>query len=263
MNDFIKEYFSNINSSSIRILEVGCGPGYMSLEFARSGYNVTGIDISSKCIEIANEFAEKDPIKDQRGNLNYVVVDLFQFSPAENQKFDAVVFLGALHHFKEQKQVMTKVKQLLKLDGIILVHEPTRDRVTQGNAAFYYFIKTLLSVNNGFYHKTDIPKDKTEMNEAIKIEFNKLKYEDEDGSKLQSVNDNEAGYTEMYKALKENFEELKLQDRYAFFHEIIGGLRFDEVTNINLARYLRDMDNFFCKNGVLQATEFFFIGKSH
>lgn len=260
LNNSIKEYYPNRSSESIRVLEIGCGPGYLSLEFARNGYATTGIDISSKCIEIANEFAEKDPIKKERGELNYMVADLFEYLPPENKKFDVVVFLGALHHFVEQEKVMQKVKELLVTDGIILIHEPTRDRVTEGNAAFYQFIKTLLSLNDGFYLKNEIPKNKNEITENINTEFKKLKYESEDGSKLQSVNDNEAGYTEMLEAFKQNFEVLKIQERYAFFHEIIGGLRFDEKTNINLARYLRDMDRIFCEKGVLQPTEVYFVG---
>ncbi len=65
----------------------------------------------------------------------------------------------------------------------------------------------------------------------------------------------------MTEALTSNFKMLRLQDRYAYFHEIIGGLRFDEETNISLARYLRDMDGILCKSGVLSATEFYFAGK--
>src|SRR5262245_66648769 len=33
-----------------RLLDVGCGPGYYSLEFARAGYHVTGIDIAEQAI---------------------------------------------------------------------------------------------------------------------------------------------------------------------------------------------------------------------
>ena len=261
MNTSINECFVNRTSESIRILEVGCGPGYMSLEFAREGYSVTGIDISSSCIEIAKEFATKDPIKTERGRLSYLVCDLFELKPLENEKFDVVVFLGALHHFKEQQKVMDKVVELLNNNGIILAHEPTRDRVSIGNAAFYNIIKTLLSVNNGFYQKMEIPDNKRTLNNNILLEYNKSKYETEDGSKIQSVNDNEAGYKEMSEALSKYFDVLKMQDRYAYFHEIIGGLRFDEETNIKLARYLRDIDEFFCNNGVLNATEFYFVGR--
>jgi hypothetical protein len=88
-----------------------------------------------------------------------------------------------------------------------------------------------------------------------------MRYELEDGSKAQSVNDNEAGYAEMYPALQRFFPQLKFEWRYSFFHEFIGGLRFSEAQNFELARYLRDIDKTLCELGVLQATEFFYVGK--
>jgi CRISPR/Cas system CMR-associated protein Cmr5 small subunit len=44
---------------------------------------------------------------------------------------------------------------------------------------------------------------------------------------------------------------------------VIGGLRFEEQINLKLARYLRDIDALLCQNGVLQATEFFYIKKKN
>ena len=56
-----------------RILDVGCGSGYISLELARSGYHVTGIDISSKVIDVAKKTLETNPFKDGFGSLKYHV----------------------------------------------------------------------------------------------------------------------------------------------------------------------------------------------
>jgi hypothetical protein len=156
---------------------------------------------------------------------------------------------------------MDIVKRLLKNEGVVIAHEPTRDRVTKGNAVFHDLLLSLLSVNNGFFNKKEIPENEYELNKSIDQNYRKLKYETEDGTKLQSVNDNEAGYKEMHFALTNNFTQIKLEDRYAFFHEVIGGLRFEEQINLKLARYLRDIDALLCQNGVLQATEFFFVGR--
>ena len=57
INSSIKSLYKD--KKDLNILEVGCGPGYMSLELARQGYNVTGIDISDKCIEVALDTARK------------------------------------------------------------------------------------------------------------------------------------------------------------------------------------------------------------
>lgn len=118
-----------------------------------------------------------------------------------------------------------------------------------------------MSAAGGFYKQLDISKDKQSIKECVQAIYQQMKYEDESGQKTQSINDNEAGFKEMYEALSQNFEELLCEDRYGFFHELIGGLRFEESINIMLARYLRDMDELLCQLGSIQATEFFFVGK--
>lgn len=46
-----------------KILDLVCGYGRHSLELARRGYDVTGIDITSEYIEYAAEQAEKEGLK--------------------------------------------------------------------------------------------------------------------------------------------------------------------------------------------------------
>lgn len=248
-------------TSPLKILEVGCGPGYMTLELARGGYQVVGIDISPDCIDAARHFADVDPWQVERGGLTYIAADFFTTEELLAGSFDAVVFVGALHHFKDQQKIMRRVSNLLVKNGIILAHEPTRDRITEGNAIFINLLRVLLSQSGGFYSKCPIPSTLEEQEKQIKRVFSELKYEDTDGRKIQSANDNDAGHSKMYGCLKKHFTELVYRERYAFFHEIIGGLRFDEATNMLLAKYLRDMDALLCEHGVLQSTEFFFVGQ--
>ena len=43
------------------LLEIGSGPGHMTLEFARAGMEVTGLELSGECIKIARRFATENP----------------------------------------------------------------------------------------------------------------------------------------------------------------------------------------------------------
>lgn len=245
-----------------KVLEVGCGPGWLTLELARTGYDVIGIDVSPECIAVAENFANVDPWKEHRSRLQYINGDIFCDHRLEPGIFDAVIFLGALHHFADQEKVMATVAQLLHPEGIILAHEPTRDRVTEGNASLIHLMQVLLSIQGGYYQTLEIPTDAHTLNLGVKHILQTMKYEDETGDKLQSVNDNEAGHKEMYSALTDKFYELAYRERYSFFHEIIGGLRFDKKINIALATYLKNIDSKFCELGIMQPTEFFFVGRN-
>ncbi len=258
ISDTIKKY---VRKGEIRVLEVGCGPGYLSLELARAGMNVVGLDISTKAIEVAVKLAESDPWKEERGQLEYLVGDFFTEDKLREKSFDAIVFLGALHHFKNQDEVMRRASELLNENGLMLAHEPTRDRVTPGNAAILHLIKLLLSSSQGFYAEQPIPNGMEEYSTQLESLYKTMKYEDDHGQKVQSINDNEAGYKEMYAALTGHYNELVLEDRSAFYTEIIGGLRFDEQKNIALAKFIKDADIKLRELGILQATEFFFAGR--
>jgi len=258
--DAICSRFPRDTGPVAKILEVGCGPGHISLELARNGYDVTGLDLSSACIEIAWRFAEEDPWQAERGPLRYLCGDFFDHSLLAEKSYDAIVFIGALHHFPDQERVGRQVCGLLRNGGIVIVLEPTRDRMTKGNAAFIHLVRVLLSTSGGLFTEHPIPGTPEDESREIDQIYKAMRYEDEHGENVQSVNDNEAGFTEMNKMLQDHFVQLRYQDRYAFFHELIGGLRFDQSVNSRLARYLRDMDAELCRLGVLQPTEFFFVG---
>lgn len=260
IRDAISRYIKR-DASSIRVLEVGCGPGYLCLELARSGFQVVGLDLSAKCIDVAMMHAESDPWRAERGSLSYILGDYYTNVDLEMQDFDAVVFLGALHHFPEQATTLERAKKLLRPGGLIIVHEPVRDRVTHGHAVFALLLSTLLSLNSNFYQTQPLATDSQSIKSEVDRIFGALRYEREDGVKLQSINDNEAGYAEMYPLLSHLFRQEHFEWRYAFFHEFIGGLRFDEGTNFKVAMFLKEIDRLLVDISILPATEFFYVGR--
>ena len=71
------------------ILDIGCGPGRYSLEFAKRSKQVVGIDISSKMIQYAKENAQAEQVK----NASFEVLPWESLNLAEwnwNQKYDLV-----------------------------------------------------------------------------------------------------------------------------------------------------------------------------
>jgi 2-polyprenyl-3-methyl-5-hydroxy-6-metoxy-1,4-benzoquinol methylase len=107
----------------MRILDVGCGPGYCSLEIAIAGHHVFGIDVSKACIDSARETLKANPFLEGFGSLRY---EAQAFHEAEGI-FDVVMFTGALHHFPEIGDVMRKTGELLSSGGLVLCFEPCHD----------------------------------------------------------------------------------------------------------------------------------------
>jgi SAM-dependent methyltransferase len=110
-----------------QVLDVGCGPGWLSEFLARCGYAVTGIDVSEDMVEIAREriAAIDAPIGQGVEPLAEFhampVLDL----PWKN-RFDAAILYDAMHHFHDEVETLRVIRQTLAPGGRIFVHEGVR-----------------------------------------------------------------------------------------------------------------------------------------
>jgi glycosyltransferase involved in cell wall biosynthesis/SAM-dependent methyltransferase len=110
-----------------RILDVGCGSGWLSEYFARLGYDVTGIDISPDLIEMSRERVERVPYGVDH---NTPLSCLFEVHDIESgalpKKFDAIVCYDSLHHFENERAVMRNLGAMLDVGGILFILEGER-----------------------------------------------------------------------------------------------------------------------------------------
>ena len=98
-----------------KILDLGCGAGWLSLELARKGGKVIGIDISKKRIEIAKKYAKKEGIK-----IDYLVGDIEDCSWESNNTYDAIINWNSFHHTKDPQKILASVRKSLKKNGIFI-----------------------------------------------------------------------------------------------------------------------------------------------
>ena len=99
---------------NIKILDIGCGGGLLSEPMTKLGATVTGIDASSKNIEIAKLHAKKNKLK-----INYV-----NCSPEklpEQEKFDVILNMEIVEHVEDISLFLKSCSQLLKKDGLMFV----------------------------------------------------------------------------------------------------------------------------------------------
>jgi glycosyltransferase involved in cell wall biosynthesis/SAM-dependent methyltransferase len=107
-----------------KILDVGCGSGWLGEYFARLGYDVTGIDISEDLISMARERVTRVPYDvDHETPLRcrFFTHDI-EAKPLP-EKFDAVICYDALHHFEDERAVFRHVKDMLNVGGLLFILE--------------------------------------------------------------------------------------------------------------------------------------------
>ena len=97
------------------LLEIGCGLGTDSLQFARGGALVTGVDLTEQSIELARRRFEM-----------YGVPGTFQVADAEqlpfpDASFDVVYSFGVLHHTPDTPRAVREVARVLKPGGEIVI----------------------------------------------------------------------------------------------------------------------------------------------
>ena len=68
----VDQVCSLLNSKNSDILELGCGTGYLYLEFLKRGYKITGVDISSDMIRVLEEKIQENDKKSSRLVVNDV-----------------------------------------------------------------------------------------------------------------------------------------------------------------------------------------------
>src|SRR5688572_1529640 len=110
-----------------RILDAGCGSGWLCEYFARFGYDVTGIDISPSLIDLARERLQRVPYDvDHETPLRhrFLVHDIESAPLAET--FDAVICYDALHHFENEQAVFANLAAMLDYGGLLFVLEGER-----------------------------------------------------------------------------------------------------------------------------------------
>jgi SAM-dependent methyltransferase len=127
----------------LRIAEIGCGTGYLSLELAREGHEVIGIDASAEALQIAERTRAAHPDPAGFGRLTYRCQDLFSWQ-AEAASFDAVVLNRVLHHLQPLQPALAKIKQVLIPGGWLICQDYAYDRLSESTASWLSATERLL-----------------------------------------------------------------------------------------------------------------------
>ena len=98
-----------------KVLEIGCGIGTDTINFARAGAKVTAMDYSEESLKIAQKRAEVFdlPIKFYHANAER----LSDVIPIE--KYDLIYSFGVIHHTPNPDQAIEEIKKYMGGDSIL------------------------------------------------------------------------------------------------------------------------------------------------
>jgi 2-polyprenyl-3-methyl-5-hydroxy-6-metoxy-1,4-benzoquinol methylase/glycosyltransferase involved in cell wall biosynthesis len=132
--DFANMAVSLALPAGAKILDVGCGSGWLSEYFARLGYQVKGIDISPDLIAMSRERVARVPYgvdHETPLHCDFAVHDV-ELGPL-NETFAAIICYDSLHHFEDERAVMRHLAAMLDPGGLLFILEgqkPADDSIT-------------------------------------------------------------------------------------------------------------------------------------
>ena len=95
------------------VLDVGCGGGILSDSMARHGAQVTGIDLSTKALKVAQLHA----LEVQTPNVQYREISAEEIAAQQPAAFDVVTCMEMLEHVPDPDSVVRACAMLVKPGG--------------------------------------------------------------------------------------------------------------------------------------------------
>ncbi|MCS7082982.1 MAG: class I SAM-dependent methyltransferase [Bacteroidota bacterium] len=102
-----------------KVLEIGCGIGTDSINFARHGAQVTAVELSEKSLEIAQVRAKIYGLEDRIRFVWANAEELSQYLPPE--PFDLIYSFGVIHHTPHPERVLEQLNFYCHSDTVIKI----------------------------------------------------------------------------------------------------------------------------------------------
>ena len=236
----------SIRGRNLKILEVGCGTGFMSLELARMGHDVIGIDRNEKILRLARRTMETDPYSKTRGDLRYEVAEFEKWSDSPGT-YDVALFSRVLHDLPHPGKILSRVRQLLRNGGRLVCLEYAYDRMDWRAATWLYEIRRALELAG--WYASHLPKNPRKGVDKI-------------------MKGNLYGRTvhiNKFEHMKHPLEQLFAKSHFSWhcyhFWDILGDMQVPDLKKEKaLARLFKGMEQLLIDSGEIQPVLFQFVG---
>jgi len=132
LQDYMHDVFHFSDFAGKLVLEIGCGAGIDSAEFARSGAEVISTDLTQSGVELTSGLLKEN-------GLPALVIRCDATSlPFKSETFDCVYSFGVLHHFPEIDVALTEIHRVLKPGGQVMAMLYHRDSLLYAYSIIYW-----------------------------------------------------------------------------------------------------------------------------
>jgi SAM-dependent methyltransferase len=137
------------------VLDLCCGPGRHSVEFAKAGFQVTGVDKSTFLLTRAKEYASKAGVA-----VEFVHEDMRNFLRPASFDLACSMFtsFGYFTEPKEDLHVLRNIQQSLKDNGVFILETLGKERLAR---VWQSTMSTDLADGSWMVHRTQVRDDWT------------------------------------------------------------------------------------------------------
>ncbi|QWD76523.1 bifunctional 2-polyprenyl-6-hydroxyphenol methylase/3-demethylubiquinol 3-O-methyltransferase UbiG [Polynucleobacter sp. MWH-UH24A] len=159
------------NLQGKRILDVGCGGGILAESLSKAGATVTGIDLSSKALKVAELHQLESGT-----SVRYLTISAEDLAKEESQSYDVVTCMEMLEHVPDPSSVVQACAKLCKPGGHIFFSTLNRNPKSYLFAIIgAEYILQLLPKGTHQYEKFIKPSELAQFTRATGLEVIELK----------------------------------------------------------------------------------------
>lgn len=109
--DLQERVYGLSRAAGLRVLDYGCGNGYVLQQFARHGAEVHGIDLTDRAVALSEARFRARGLTGRFTRGDGLTI------PYPDATFDVVTSMGVLHHIPDPRPVLAEINRVLKPGG--------------------------------------------------------------------------------------------------------------------------------------------------
>ena len=118
----LAEMTARLGGRSLRVLDVGCGAGFLSNFLGQAGHRVVGVDLSLPSLAVAQAH-------DTTRAVRYLQADAYQL-PVMDGTLDVVCAMDFLEHIDDPQRLVAEVSRTLAPGGLFFFHTFNRNLIS-------------------------------------------------------------------------------------------------------------------------------------